>query len=66
MTRALGPLQSLAVLHTASYETACALADEFAMTIPNLREPIIVCEATTAVGTHVGPNALGIAAVVAE
>lgn len=66
MTRALGPLQSLAVLHTASYETACAMADEFAMTIPNLREPIIVCEATTAVGTHVGPNALGIAAVVAE
>jgi fatty acid-binding protein DegV len=36
------------------------------MTVPNLREPIIVCEATTAVGTHVGPNALGIAAVAAE
>jgi DegV family protein with EDD domain len=63
---ALGPLQSLAVLHTSNYETARALADEFAMTVPNLREPIIVCEATTAVGTHVGPNALGIAAVAAE
>jgi DegV family protein with EDD domain len=66
LTYALGPLQSLAVLHTSNYETACALADEFAMTVPNLREPIIVCEATTAVGTHVGPNGLGIAAVTAE
>jgi DegV family protein with EDD domain len=66
MTYNLGPLQSLAVLHTSSYDTARALADEFAMSIPDLREPIIVCEATTAVGTHVGPNALGIAAIVAE
>jgi DegV family protein with EDD domain len=61
-----GPLQSLAVLHTSNYETARALADEFVMSIPNLREPLVVCEATTAVGTHVGPNGLGIAAVVAE
>jgi DegV family protein with EDD domain len=66
MTYEIGPLQSLAVLHTSNYETACALADEFAMTVPHLREPIIVCEATTAVGTHVGPNGLGIAAVAAE
>lgn len=66
ITRQLGPLQSLAVLHTSNYETARVLADEFAATIPQLREPIIVCEATTAVGTHVGPNGLGIAAIVAE
>ncbi len=66
MTYRLGPLQSLAVLHTADEETARALADDFAMTVPNLREPLIVCEATTAVGTHVGPKGLGIAAVVAE
>ncbi len=66
MTYELGPLQSLAVLHTSNPETARALADEFSMTVPNLREPIIVCEATTAVGTHVGPNGLGIAAIVAE
>jgi DegV family protein with EDD domain len=66
MTYDLGPLQSLAVLHTANYDTARALADEFAQSISNLREPIIVCEATTAVGTHVGPNAVGIAAIVAE
>jgi len=66
MTYELGPLQSLAVLHTSNYEAARALADEFVMSIPNLREPLVVCEATTAVGTHVGPNGLGIAAVVAE
>jgi DegV family protein with EDD domain len=66
MTYNLGPLQSLAVLHTANYDTARALADEFAMSITHLHEPIIVCEATTAVGTHVGPHALGIAAIVAE
>ena len=66
MTYELGPLQSLAVLHTSNPETARGLAGEFTMTVPNLREPIIVCEATTAVGTHVGPNGLGIAAIVAE
>jgi DegV family protein with EDD domain len=66
MTYNLGPLQSLAVLHTSNYNTARALADEFAQAMPKLREPIIVCEATTAVGTHVGPNGLGIAAIVAE
>jgi DegV family protein with EDD domain len=66
MTHELGPLQSLAVLHTSNYDAARALADEFVLSIPNLREPVIVCEATTAVGTHVGPNGLGIAAIVAE
>ncbi len=66
LTYALGPLQSLAVLHTANLAAARELAAEFAQTFPQLSEPIIVCEATTAVGTHVGPNALGIAAVVAE
>lgn len=66
MTFELGPLQSLAVLHTACYDSARQLADEFAQVMPTMRESIFICEATTAVGTHVGPNALGIAAVVAE
>ncbi len=66
MTYELGPLQSLAVLYTANPAAARELAAEFAQTIPHLAEPIIVCEATTAVGTHVGPNGLGIAAVIAE
>jgi DegV family protein with EDD domain len=66
MTYELGPLQTLAVLHTACYDSAQQLAAEFAQAMPDLREPIIICEATTAVGTHVGPNALGIAAIAAE
>jgi DegV family protein with EDD domain len=66
MTYELGPLQSLAVQHTACYDSAQQLAAEFAQTIPHLREPIFICEATTAVGAHLGPNGLGIAAVIAE
>jgi fatty acid-binding protein DegV len=31
-----------------------------------LAEPILICEATTAVGAHLGPNGLGIAAVAAK
>ncbi len=66
MVHELGSLQSLAVLHTANLDAARELAAEFAQTIPTLSEPIMVCEATTAIGTHVGPNGLGVAAVVAE
>jgi len=66
MTYELGPLQSLAVQHTACYDAAQQLATEFAQTIPHLLEPILICEATTAVGAHLGPNGLGIAAVVAK
>ena len=66
MTYELGPLQSLAVQHTACYDAAQQLAAEFAQTIPHLREPILICEATTAIGAHLGPNGLGIAAVVAK
>lgn len=66
MAHELGSLQSLAVLHTANLDAARELAAEFAQTIPTLSEPIMVCEATTAIGTHVGPNGLGVAAVVAE
>jgi DegV family protein with EDD domain len=66
MTYELGPLESLAVQHTACYAAAQQLAAEFAQTIPHLREPILICEATTAVGAHLGPNGLGIAAVVAK
>lgn len=65
ITYALGPLQSLAVQHITCLDTARELADEFARNIP-LREPVIVCEATTAIGTHIGLNALGVAAVPVE
>ncbi len=66
MAHELGPLQSLAVIHTANLDAARELAAEFVQTIPTLSEPIMVCEATTTIGTHVGPNGLGVAAVVAE
>jgi DegV family protein with EDD domain len=62
----LGPLQTLAVQHTRAYDDARAMADEFTTALPDLREPIVVCEATTAIGTHVGPKGLGVIAVVAE
>ena len=66
MTLELGRLQALAVLHTHAADTARELATDLATQIPDLPEPILICEATTAVGTHVGPNAVGIAAVVAR
>jgi DegV family protein with EDD domain len=58
--RALGPLQRLAVLHTACAEEAQVLAAQFAA---QSAEPPLVVEATTVIGTHTGPHALGFAAV---
>ncbi len=58
----LGPLDSLAVQHTRAYDDACRMADELS-TVLTVREPIVVCEATTTIGTHIGPNGLGIIAV---
>ncbi len=61
----LGPLQALAVQHTRAYDDARAMADEFQHTLP-IAERIVVCEATTAIGTHVGPKGVGVIAVLAE
>ncbi|HLF25706.1 MAG TPA: DegV family protein [Anaerolineae bacterium] len=61
-----GPLRALTVLHTRAYETAAKLADEFHALYPALSDPIHVVEATTAIGAHTGPNALGVACVVTE
>ena len=65
MIYALGPLQALAVQHTRALDEARSLAAELAARIA-LPEPIVICEATTTIGTHVGPNALGLIAVMAE
>lgn len=59
------PIEQIAVQHTRAPEDARALADELARTY-DLREPVIVTEATTAIGTHIGPNGLGIIAVKAN
>jgi len=57
---AFGPLERLAVLHTAAPADAHTLAASLAHLVPT---PPVVVEATAVIGTHVGPQALGIAAV---
>ena len=61
-----GALRGLTVLHTHARDAALQLADEFRALYPSLSDPIHVVEATTAIGTHVGPNGLGLACIVAE
>jgi len=57
----LGRLESLAVMHT-----ACAgEANEVAGQLADRAEERVVAEATTVLGTHVGPGALAAAAVLA-
>jgi fatty acid-binding protein DegV len=63
LAREQGPLRDLAVMHTHVEDTAQDLADEFREEYPSLQHPIYVLEVTTALGTHVGPNALGVACV---
>lgn len=55
-----GPLERLAVLHTAAPADAHTLAAQLA---PRVAEPPLVVEATAIIGTHVGPGALGLAAI---
>lgn len=61
LARSLGPLESLAVLHTTAYEAALELARDLAHLAP---PPIPVIEVTPVIGSHVGPNGLGLAAIV--
>ncbi len=61
-----GTPRGLTVLHTHARDAALKLADEFHALYPSLADPIHVVEATTAIGTHVGPNGLGVACIVAE
>jgi DegV family protein with EDD domain len=59
----LGALESLAVLHTTARDAAAELARQVVHLAP---QPIPVVEVTPVIGTHVGPNGLGLAAVVAS
>jgi DegV family protein with EDD domain len=65
MVVALGSIESIAVLHTHAHADAQQLADDFKTLLPKLREPIIISEATTAIGSYTGSNALGVAVIVA-
>jgi len=60
----LGPLAELAVLHSRARQAAEALADRLAAFFP--RQRMVIAEVGTVIGTHVGPNGLGMACVVAE
>lgn len=62
----LGALRALTVLHTRAPEPAAALAEEFRALYPMLYDPIYIVEATTAIGTHTGPNGLGVACVASD
>ena len=57
---ALGPLERLAVMYANTPVEAQSLADRLA---PCTAHSPLVVEATTVIGTHTGPGALGLAAV---
>lgn len=57
----LGSLAELSILHTNAEEEGRMLQEYFANQVPEL--PLLV-NVTTIIGTHVGPNGLGFAAVV--
>jgi DegV family protein with EDD domain len=59
--RKLGDLEYLAVLHTNAAETGIRFIKEYAP--PEISAPLLV-NVTTIIGTHVGPNGIGFAAVV--
>ncbi len=61
----LGSLEQLAVMHTNFVDGAQAVLGQVQETVPHICETLIV-NATTVIGVHVGPHALGIAAVVNE
>lgn len=56
---ASGPIQELAVIHAAGAEFAVQLKNSFAATLED--EDIVIGQTGPAIGTHVGPNAVGVA-----
>ncbi len=60
MLNDIGPLAQLAVLHTNAEERARQFLADAA---PNLPEPPLIINVTPAIGTHLGPNGLGFAAI---
>ncbi|HBY98428.1 MAG: DegV family protein [Ardenticatenaceae bacterium] len=64
LARGLAPFEDLAVMHTHASETAEALADRLGELHP--RQNILIAEAGVAMGSHVGPGAVGICAVISR
>ena len=62
--RELGPLERLAILHTNDENRAHQLMNELMNTVSqSIPRDILMVNVTTVIGTHVGPNGLGFAAV---
>jgi DegV family protein with EDD domain len=62
--QALGPLGHLAILHTNAEHRARQLLEELMQTVSqSIPRDILMVNVTTVIGTHVGPNGLGFAAV---
>lgn len=59
----MGPAQEVAVLHTQEPQLAEHFADEIADLFP--RKRMVIVEAGTIIGTHVGPGGIGVACVLA-
>jgi DegV family protein with EDD domain len=64
LTGDLGPLRSLAILHTDRPEGADELRSRLAHLRP--QDQVLTVDVTPVIGVHVGPKALGIAAIVAS
>jgi len=60
----LGPLEELAVLHSNALQEARRLAEDISLLHP--LERILIAEVGVIIGTHVGPNGLGVACTVAR
>ena len=56
-----GPLEELAILHTNAAEAGRQFIQRYSP--PQIKDPLLV-NVTTLIGTHVGPNGIGFAAVV--
>jgi DegV family protein with EDD domain len=62
--QALGPLERLAILHTNAEARARQLIQDLMATVnQSVPRDILMVNVTTVIGTHVGPNGLGFAAV---
>jgi DegV family protein with EDD domain len=64
LTAELGPLEELAVLHSNAPQEAQRLAEEISFLHP--LERILIAEVGVIIGTHAGPNGLGVACLVAH
>ncbi len=64
MARELAPFEDVAIMHTHAPDVASQLADMLSDIHP--RQNILIAEAGVAMGSHVGPGAVGICAVVAK